>query len=183
MRNDPKTLVFEIVCIRATLDAFWSRASRTIKGHLSEVRFSLKYARMAGILDPLPRLGPYPLYYHGGVLQAIMVCLRAMEPASGRDGKVKYGTARKTRATYTVLWNVSPESGTDLSFSAAGKGQVHATLNPAEGRFYERFALGCGARLGDVVKQDRAYLIKVLLKLLEMYEAEYQEKGFSMSHN
>ena len=34
-----------------------------------------------------------------------------------------------------------------------------------------------------MVKQDWAYSIEVLLKLLEMYEAEYQEKGVSMSHD
>ena len=95
----------------------------------------------------------------------------------GRDGRVKYGTAYKTHTTHTVLcWNILPESGTDLSFSAAGKGRVHATLNPSEGRLYKRFALGCGARLGDMVKQDQVYSIEVLLTLLKMFEAGYQEK-------
>ena len=30
---------FECIVIRATLDAFWSRASKTISGHVKEVRF------------------------------------------------------------------------------------------------------------------------------------------------
>ncbi len=29
--------------------------------------------------------------------------------------------------------------------------------------------------MGDIVRQDRAYSIGVLLKLLSMYEAEYQD--------
>ena len=34
--------------------------------------------------------------------------------------------------------------------------------------------------MGDIVKQDRAYTIGVLLKLLSMFEAEYQSLGRNM---
>ena len=36
--------------------------------------------------------------------------------------------------------------------------------------------------MGDVVKQDRAFTIRVLHKLLENYEKEYQGYGWRMSN-
>ena len=40
--------------------------------------------------------------------------------------------------------------------------------------------MGCYTWMGDVVQQDRAYTITVLLKLVKMYEDEYAELGEDM---
>ena len=51
---------------------------------------------------PVLVLGPWPLYTHLGMDAAVMVLMRSME--KGRGGaSMKYGTARKARATLTVL--------------------------------------------------------------------------------
>lgn len=71
---------FECVAIRATLDAFWSRT--TVKRHAREVEFTIKYGR-AFCFNPFPPLGPYPLYQHMGMLQAILVEMRSMEKGRG----------------------------------------------------------------------------------------------------
>jgi hypothetical protein len=76
-------------------------------------------ARYGGMFryPPMPILGPWALFNHLGMDAAIMVLMRSME--KGRAGAtVKYGTARKTRATLTVLWESSPLSGGDLTLSA-----------------------------------------------------------------
>ena len=64
--------VFTSVCIRATLDAFWSRSSGTVIKHLTEVRFICRYAERLGIVKPFPRLGPFPRGHHLGMLQAMI---------------------------------------------------------------------------------------------------------------
>ena len=180
--GDVEDEAFEFACVRATLDAFWAHSTRTVANHRSQVKFMLKYAAMLGLPTPLPRLGPFPLGHHLGMREAIMLIMRSLEPGTGRDGKVKYGTARKVRSTITVLWDASPESGSDIALSSSSKGgRFVATCNPAEGRWYQHFATGCAARMGDVVKQDRAFTIGVLHKLLESYEKEYQDYGLSMS--
>lgn len=167
---------FTAICTRVILDAFWSRSSATVAGHVRELSFIIDYAKRLDIADPLPPLGPFPKYSHLGMLQAMMVIMRSMEPGRGKGGKIKYGTARKVRSTFTVLWDISPDSGGDLTFStSSSKGKYVATRNPAEGRMYQAFAMGCCARMGDVVQQDRAYTISVLLKLVEMYEEEYSD--------
>ena len=109
--TDIQDKAFKSVCIRATLNMFWSHASSTVSGHVREVKFIEKYADRLKISNSFPRLGPFPRYHHLGMAQAIMVVMRSMEPGKGRDGKVKYGTSRKIRGTFTVLWYVSSESG------------------------------------------------------------------------
>jgi hypothetical protein len=88
--------------IRATLDAFWSCASKTISNHIQEVRNMACYGWMLCYL-PMPVLGPWNLHSHLGMDAAVMVLMRSME--KGKAGAtIKYGTARKARATLTVLW-------------------------------------------------------------------------------
>jgi hypothetical protein len=76
---------FECVAIRATLDAFWSRT--TVKRHVREVEFTIKYGR-AFCFNPFPPLGPYPLYQHMGMLQAILVEMRSMEKRARGEGRM-----------------------------------------------------------------------------------------------
>ena len=88
---------------------------------------------------------------------------------------MKYGTARKTRATLTVLWESSPSGGNDMTLSSGlVKGRFVATRCPSEGRWYQHFETGICARMEDVVSQDRVFTIEVLLALLQMYEEEWE---------
>jgi hypothetical protein len=50
-------LVFECMVVRVTLDAFWSRASKTIVNHVQEVRNMAQYGRMFQY-PPMLVLGP-----------------------------------------------------------------------------------------------------------------------------
>lgn len=149
---------------------------------MREAIFAAKYAEMLDIPDHYPALGPFPRGYHMGMLQAMMVVMRSHEP--GRRGKrVQFSTARRQRATYTVIWEASPESGADITLSSGGlRGRYVATCNPSEGRWFQHFITGCAARMGDIVRQDRAYSMPVFQRLLHMYEVEYQEEGANMTH-
>ena len=171
---------FACLAIRATLDAFWARSSKTISAHRTEINFVLRYAAALLISHPFPRLGPYPLGHHLGMLQGIMLELRGKEP--GKKGTwVSWGTTRQQRKTYTVVWEASPESGGDITLSAGGKGgRYTATCNPTEGGFFQRLTTGMCARIGDVVDQDKAYTLAVVHKLLGMFEAEWGDLGLDM---
>ena len=122
----------------------------------------------------MPVLGPWPLYTHLGMNAAVVVLIRSME--KGRGGAlVKYGTARKAYATLTDLWEKSPTGGNDMTLSSGSiKGRFVGTRCPSEGRWYQHFEMRICACMGDVVLQDRAFTIEVLLALLKMYEEEWQ---------
>ena len=51
----------------------------------------------------------------------MMVTMRSQKPGTEKGGKVKFGTSQKVRATYTVLWGVSPEAGADITLSTSSK--------------------------------------------------------------
>ena len=105
-----------------------------------------------------------------------------MEKGREKDGeRVKYGTARGQRSTQAVLWQSSPASGADITLSTGNiKGRYVATVCPSESRWYQRFETGISVRIGDVVSQDRAFTLEVLLALLEMYEEEWQEYKYAI---
>lgn len=173
---------FRCMVIRATLDAFWSHSSKTVAGHVTEVRFMTRYGRALGF-NPCPPLGPFPLGHHMGMLQAIMLVMRSTEKGR-KKATVQYGTARQIRATSTVVWDASPMSGADITLSSSSvRGKFVATVCPSESRWYHQFNMGISARMGDIVKQDRAYSLELLLKLLELYEAEWVQFGYDVPIN
>ena len=145
--EDVRDNAFEFACIRVTLVAFWSHSSRTVSCHLTQVRFISKYSDMLGLPKPLPRLGPFLVGHHLGMNEAILLIMCSLEPGKGRDGRVKFGTARQVRAMVTKVWDTSPEAGGDISLSTSSKaGQYVATCNPAEGRWYQQFRWDAGIR-------------------------------------
>jgi hypothetical protein len=166
-------LVLECMIIRATLDAFWSCATKTVTNHVREVRNMAQYSQMLHY-PPMLVLGPWLLHAHLGMDAAVMVLMQSME--KGKTGlTVKYGTTRKARATLTILWGSSPLGGDNLTLLAGSvKGCFVATLCPSERQWYQHFETGICAWMGDVVSQDRAYTIEVLLAHLDMFEKEWQ---------
>jgi hypothetical protein len=78
------------------LDAFWSSSSATVKAHVTNVCFMTRYG---DVLDfsPMPTLGPFPLYHHGGMKETILLLLRSTEKGK-KKATVQYGTARKLRS-------------------------------------------------------------------------------------
>ena len=58
---------------QANLDAFWCRASSTIKGNLNEGKRGQKFAQRPGLLSLILEMGPYPLTDSLGMLSAVAV--------------------------------------------------------------------------------------------------------------
>ena len=173
--------IFLATFTRCQLDSFWDRATSTVSSHVREAIFTVGYAELLDIPYPYPALGPYTTGEHLGMLQAMMVVMRSREPGKG-GGTVKFGTARHQRSTYTVIWESSPESGSDISLSTGKRGRYFATCNPSEGRWFQQFIGGCRARMGDITRQDRAFTLAVLHQLLEMYEEEFHAREGPMRH-
>lgn len=172
---------FESLCIRATLDAFWSRSTRTVLGHVREVDKLAKYGSMLGI-NTIPPLGPFKLGDHNGMCEAIMMEQRLLEKGNKKENRtIQYGSARRIRSTSTVLWETSALGGSDVTFSS-GKtsGRYIATMNPSEGRWYQLFNTGARVRMADIVDQDRAYTIEIVLAIVQMYEERFQELGYEI---
>ena len=172
---------FESLCIRATLDAFWSRSTRTVLGHVREVDNLVNYGRALGI-NTVPPLGPFKLGNHNGMGEAIMLETRLLEKGNKKQNRtIQYGSARRIRSTSTVLWETSALGGSDVTFSSGRtSGRYIATINPSERRWYQLVNAGARVRVGDIVEQDRAYTIEIVLAVVQMYEDRFQELGYDI---
>lgn len=148
-------------------------------GHVTEVNFLVRYATALGV-DPFPRLGPWKLGQHLGMMEASMMVMRSME--KGRKNEtVQYGTARGVRSTLTAIWEASPASGRDIVLSSAiKKGRFIATFNPAKGRWFQYFNHGMMVRMGDEISQDRAFTAAIVRELLRMFEETWERDRWSM---
>ena len=159
---------------RANLDAFWSRSSGTVRGQVTEVRFQLRYGTALG-LEMYPPLGPFPLGQHNGMKEAVGLILRAKEPGA-HGPTAKFSTTRKSRSAYTNVWEASPASGGDVTFSEKSRRLV-ATLNPTEGAWFVRFMRGLRIRMGQISRQDRAISIGVMHELMRRFETDWERSG------
>lgn len=155
---------FACQVVHANLDAFWSRASKTVSNHVSEARFQIRYGKAMGY-DPYPPLGPFALKDHQGMLQAVGMEARSTERGQKPGATVKWSTTRKSRSSYSNIWEASPSSGGDVTFSA-DKRRYHATRNPMESRWFESFTRGLRVQMGDVTRQDKAYTIQVVKEIV-----------------
>jgi hypothetical protein len=159
---------------RANLDAFWARKSSTVKSNLHEVRRLVKTALKMDVDYPVGRRflrGPCPVEDDWGMFVACGTLDRSLDP--GKNSRtVQYSTARGGHSAVT-----------NFAFTtAAGSGPITVmsdryrqrfTAGPTGSLFFERFAIGCHERMGDVVIRDQALRIEVLDRLLVLLEADY----------
>ena len=172
LTNSWQDQLFESMVIRATLDAFWARAPGTLSGHVSEIRFQIKYGKAMGIQTLVP-LGPWPLGEDFGMQEAISLECRSLEKGTRGREVVTYATARKARSMYTNLWACSPLSGADISFSS-GKQRYFATRCPSQSQWFEHFSKGFRIRTGVMTRQDRAYTMDVVHKMIQLFEEDWE---------
>jgi hypothetical protein len=92
--------LFTSQCIRATIDAFWSRTSGTLDKHLSEIRMQLRFQRALGY-NCLPPLGPWSLGSHLGMAQAITLECRANKPGTNERESNCY-TRDRQKGSYST---------------------------------------------------------------------------------
>lgn len=163
-----------LLCIRrANLDAFWSREPDSVRANLREVREILSNGELLGI-DMLGELGPYPFDDCFGMRPAIAFLLKSRKGGRHDQHQIKYSSARKVRSAFSNYFHASKAQLGALSFSA-GKGHHFASCSATNGMWYSRFQDGVHCRMGDVLKQDMAISIGVMLKLQELFERDYRE--------
>lgn len=168
-------------CIRrANLDAFWSREPATVRNHVNEVRFQIKYGDQLN-LDMFEELGPWELGDHMGMKQAIGILLRSREP--GRNGfTVKFSTTRKARGVFTRVAHASPTSKRNQTF-AKDRNKLTITHATTYGEWFSSFMEGVLARMGQITRQDRAISIEEMLALQEGFEKTWNHEGYDIDLN
>ena len=158
---------------RATLDAFWSRASSTVRRNLSEGKRLMRFAQRLEMPCLVPPMGPYPLDDAMGMMGAMAVLDRSLD--KGKTEKfVQWDTFRGARSFVT---NASQAGVTGLSDSigAYEKNRMWISGVPTHSFWFTRFMGGLHRRVGEVKRQDEPISIDVLLTIESILEQEWSQ--------
>jgi hypothetical protein len=172
---DPSHPVDKLVmaCIRrATLDAFWSRAERTVSSHASHVQKGIELAAFIGIDPPFVPVGPLPSFDHCGYGMAVLILLKSREKGKYHTSHQQWETIRKFRTAYGNQIRAGAEANSSCLAMGDADGKSYSRLcsDPCSSLWFKRFMTGCQRRMGQDWRPDRAITNKMLHFMLVKIE-------------
>lgn len=171
MVRDRKIL---IAIRRAILDAFWGRATHTVRNNKNTLRrFHEIGAQELGLPEFLPPMGPFPLNDLWGMKQAVATLVRSMDQGKYKN-TLQFDTVRKCRSTYSNCWAAGVHAHKN-SVIARDTIKTYVTTCPTQGYWFERFMKGLHSRMGDDHRPDAAISVDVMKAIMERVNLDYIE--------
>ena len=159
-------------CIRrANLDACWSSASSTVRANVSQTKKVMKLSHKLGLQGPYVHMGPFPPFDYCGYQVACQMLMNSLEEGKINKAYTQWSTIRKLRTCYANQVRASPQAN-----------QFILALNDTQGKYqrfsqetcgllwFHKFARGCRNRMGEEWKTNKAFSIKLLIKLIKQNE-------------
>jgi hypothetical protein len=167
-----------LACIRrANLDAFWSRSSDTVTGHLGQIRMKLALADLVGTRPTIPAPGPLPPFDHCGYGVAVEMLLKSRMPGTYHTTHQQWDTIRKLVTAYGNSVRASGSANSSVLSLSDGEGKNYQRLSddPCASLWFKRFLTGCKRRMGQDWRPDRAISPQLIQHLLARVEARILE--------
>jgi hypothetical protein len=159
---------------RASLDAFWSWATTTVRGNLAEEgKRGQKFASQMGVPCLIPKMGPFPLSDSMGMMWAAAVLDCSLDQG-GSEQNVQWDTFWGTRSFIT---NATQAGVAGLSNTVGGykKSKMWILGVVTHLSRFTRFMEGLHKQVGEVRHQDKPITIEVLHKLDWILEKEWSQ--------
>lgn len=157
---------------RASLDAFWSRASSTVKGNLTEGKRNQRFEERMGVPCLVPEMGPFPLCDSMGMMSAAAILDRSQD--RGRTEKyVQWDTFRGTRSFITNA-SQAGVAGLGETVGAYEKNKMWISNVVTHSFWFSRFMEGLHKRVGESRRQDEPITIEVLKEIEYILEDEWE---------
>jgi hypothetical protein len=157
---------------RVTLDSFWSREPATVRGTLRNGRKLEDIVAQLGLSPAVGPMGPYPLEDVVGMKLAIALLVRSLDPGK-TERYVQFGTVRSLRSAYSNMYHASKEHLGGVSVLTGGSRKLVTSKCPSNGFWFDRFMVGYYKRVGQLLVQDMAVSIEVMLAVQEYLEAQW----------
>ena len=153
-----------MACIRrASLDAFWSRASSTVEANRRRVETQLKFSRSVGLQGPYTQTSGFPDFDHCGFEVAIGMLLYSLKKGRNDPTHTQFNTIRSLRSAYSNQVRASSHTAKDNLSISGPKGNYQKISRDVCGSYwYSKFVEGLSARMGDVYKPNRALSAELL---------------------
>ena len=110
INNSQRDKLLLAVIRRMNLDAFWSRARRTIMENTRRAKQTLDICKATGLEGPYEHTGPYALKDQCGYEIAAAMVMHARRPGKYKNTTVQYDTVRKLRSTYGSQLRCDPSA-------------------------------------------------------------------------
>ena len=157
---------------RASLDAFWSRATSTVKENLNEGKRGQRFADRMGVLCLVPEMGPFPLSDSMGMMVAASILDRSLDPGI-TEKYVQWDTFRGARSFVTNATQAGV-GGLSSTVGAYEKNRMWISDVVTHSFWFSRFMSGLHKRVGENKKQDEPITIGVLKALESLLENEWR---------
>ena len=169
---------------RAVLDVFWSRARSTVKTNRLAVERCLKELSVLGLGGPFYDPGPTPGYDFCGVELASAVLMDSRRRGRYSETHKQWDSIRNVRSTVSNFEKTASQSPlSNLALMDYEKGSVRRFhFGESSSHWFNRFTLGCQARMGSDVRQNQALSTSLWVKVLNLckariFSAESVEQG------
>jgi hypothetical protein len=163
-----------MACIQQiNLDALWGRESATVGATKRGVDQLISLWRQLGITPTLPSVGPLPMDDAMGYGVAVAMILKSCDKGRYADYQ-QFKIVRKLRATYTNVFMASASGVAALHTMGGVYAKHQLTLSPTHSLWFECFTKGCLSQMGQLVKQDMAISVGVMLALSALLDKEWE---------
>lgn len=157
---------------RASLDAFWARASTTVGSNLREARRGERFADRLGLGSITPPMGPFPLDDVFGMKGAIMILDRSLDPGIHEEF-VQWDTFRTARSAITNISQAGVDGLRDV-VGAYERNRTWISKVPTHSFWFTRFMQGVHKRVGEYRKQDEVITIDMMKQAEIIFEREWR---------
>jgi hypothetical protein len=166
-----------LACIRrASLDAFHSREKSTVEGNFGAMKRAIAKSESGGSERRIPSPGAFPLRRYCGYEVAIQMLLGLQE--AGKECGDLHAVRYDSDVPVFLLWCVASQPG--------GRGTLLASTDergrfsrmgscPTQSLWFSKFLQGCKLRMGQLVIQDKAISVELLLGVLRVVDGRVSD--------
>ena len=156
---------------RMILDAFWSRASSTVRANAKMIQKGCDLSASLGLDPPYLEPGPLPSFDHCGYGVAMQMLVASQEPGRYSTLYKQFDTIRRLKTAFGNQIRASAQANCVVTAlgDSDGKSYQRICSDPCASIWFGRFVTGCRRRMGQDWRPDEAIsprLIKALVRLL-----------------
>ena len=164
---------------RATLDAFWSHSSSTMKGNARLAQRVIDDAETRGLTGPYHDPGPAPSWDICGYQVAVCMLIDSTKPGRYSEVYKQWHTIRRVKSSVSnqekTLFNDIHQR---IVVMEDTKGAVQRLFGGTAGSFWlSRFQQGCRLRMDQQTRQDQAISTQLMILLLKYCENKIREES------
>eukprot|EP00980_Cylindrotheca_fusiformis_P008540 scaffold1809_cov107-Cylindrotheca_fusiformis.AAC.4 len=154
---------------RANLDVFWSRTRSTVRTNRAIVVRTLHEMDTLGLSGPFYDPGPSPFVDFCGFETAIAVLMDSLREGKYNSSHKQWDSIRKVKSSIASFEKLSSHNPlSQLTLLETEKGYVRRFhFGRSASLWYQRFAAGCKARMGQDIRPNQALRTELWLKVFE----------------